>query len=146
MPKLVANKKRELSEATLPDYLAHYIAEKNMLDELTKRVNGMKATMMAYLEEHGIENEKGHRVIVVDGVATIVREQRISEAFLEDVAERWLKRKGKRDDIIKPVVVEEWDMDAFFALLFEDKTPPATVDTFYERNPIYAFKVTGRAK
>lgn len=144
MPKLVSNPRRTLDADTLPEYLTHYLNDKRASDALAKKVADMKATMMAYLEEHGIENERGHKVIVVEGVATIVREQRINETFLEDVAERWLKRHGKRDEIIKPVVVEEWDLDAFFAMLFEDKVDQDTVDTFYDRNPIYAFKVTGR--
>ena len=92
-----------LDEDSLADYLTQYLTMKDAADELTKRVNGMKATLMAYLDEHGIENEKGHKVIVVDGIATIVRERRVSEAFLEDVAERWLKKKGKRDEMIKEV-------------------------------------------
>jgi hypothetical protein len=144
VPRTKASPKRVLDGASLPDYLTQYLMMRDAADEMSKRVNEMKATLMSYLAEEGIENEKGHKVIVVDGIATMIRERRISEAFLEDVAERWLKRKGKRDEIIKPVTVEEFDYDAFMALLFEDKTPQATVDTFYDRSENFAFKVTGR--
>lgn len=140
MPRITPTPKRVLTPVTLPEYFAHYLADKQAVDALTAKVNGMKATLMAYLEEHGIENEKGHRTLVVDGVGTMTREQRISEVFLDTVAERWLKRKGKRDEVIKEVMVEEWDFDAFMALLYEEKVPQSVVDTFYERNPVFAFK------
>lgn len=133
-----------LDEDSLADYLTQYLMMRDAAEEMSKRVNEMKATLMMHLAEHGTENEKGHKVIDVDGVATIVRERRVSEAFLEDVAERWLKKKGKREEVIKPVTIEEFDYDAFMALLFEDKTPQDTVDSFYDRTENYAFKVTGR--
>ena len=136
--------RRSIDSDELADYVGQYLAMKDATDEMTKRLNEMKATLMEHLAEHGIETENGHKVLVVDGVATLTRERRISESFLEDVAERWLKRKGKRDEIIRPVTVEEFDYDAFMALLFEDKTPQATVDTFYDRSENWAFKISGR--
>jgi hypothetical protein len=136
--------KRSLDPAEVPDYLAQYLEMKDAADEMVKRVGEMKAALMAYLDEHGIENERGHKTVVVDGIATITRQRSISESFLEDVAERWLKRKGKRDEIIKPVTIEEFDYDAFMALLMEDRTPQEIVDTFYDRAEKYSFYVTGR--
>jgi hypothetical protein len=143
MARLRANPKRELDEATLPDYLTNYIANRKLCDELTKRVAGMKATMMAYLEEHGIENEKGHRSIVVDGVATITRQRSVSTDLDEDAAEEWLVEHELRDQVIHEVTIEEFSEDDFFRVLFERKVPQDVVDGFNVTHEKYSFYVRG---
>lgn len=139
--KLKPNPKRVLDDDTLPEYLRSYLAIKYAADRMCERVGEMKATLMEYLAYNGIENQNGHRILDVEDVATIIRERRISEDFLEDEATRWLTKQGRRDEVIHEVTIEEFDYDAFMALLFKEQIDQAVVDEFYERNETFAFKV-----
>jgi len=132
--------KRALTAAALPEYLSMYLAEKRLADELTTKLNGMKATMMTYLDEHGTENINGHKTIVVPGVGTITRERRVSTTLDEDAAEEWLVAKNKRDEVIHEVTIEEFNQDDFYRVLFEEKVPQHEVDGFIIASENYAFK------
>lgn len=143
MPRLKANPVRTLDAESLPTYLTEYINNKRLCDELTKRVGSMKATMMAYLEEHGVENEKGHRSIVVDGVATITRQRSVSTDLDEDAAEEWLTEHDLRDEVIHEVTIEEFSEDDFFKVLFERKVPQDVVDGFNVTHEKFSFYVRG---
>lgn len=139
MPKLKANPKRVLTEESLPEYLRAYLTVLYACKQMEARVAEMKATMMAYLDEHGVENQNGHKIIDVDDVAVITRQRRVDETFLEDIATRWLEKKELRDEVIHEVTIEEFDYDDFLALLFKMKVPQREVDNFYERNEKFAF-------
>jgi len=73
--------KRELTESDLPRYLSEYLRQKAVADQLATKVTEMKATMMAYVEANGYEDDKGHLwvdVEGVDGVSQLKRERRSS--------------------------------------------------------------------
>jgi hypothetical protein len=133
------NPKRELTAKALPDYLSMYLAEKKICDELEKKLAGMKATMMAFLDAHGTENINGHKVIVVDGVGTITRQRSVSRALDEDAAEEWLTEHGKRDEVIHEVTIEEFNEDDFYRVLFEEKVPQDVADGFTVAHEKYSF-------
>jgi hypothetical protein len=133
--------KRELDADTLPEYLSMYISQKQLLDELSKKVNAMKATMMSYLIEHGIENINGHKVIVVDGVGTITRQRSVSRTLDEDEAEEWLVEHGKRDEVIHEITIEEFNQDDFYRVLFEEKVPQDVADGFVSESETFSFRV-----
>jgi len=140
MVRLVkGEQKRILTEGALPDYLEAYLSSKDTADDLGKRIADQKATMMALLEAEGAENERGHRSIQVEGVATITRERRVSETLNEEAAIRWLEKQGMRDKVVKQVTIEEFDYDAFMEVLFDKKAPQKLVDSMYDRNETFAF-------
>lgn len=143
MARLKANPVRTLDAGSLPEYLTEYINNKRLNDELTKRVAAMKATMMAYLEEHGAATEKGHRVIEVDGVGTITRQRSVSTTLDEETAEEWLVKHDLRDEVIHEVVIEEFNEDDFFKVLYEQKVPQSVVDEFNVVHEKYSFIVKG---
>ena len=143
MPRLKANPVRTLDADSLPMYLTEYINNKRLCDELTKRVAAMKASMMAYLEDHGAETEKGHRVIVVDGVGTITRQRSVSTDLDEDAAEEWLVKHDLRDEVIHEVTIEEFSEDDFFKVLYEQKVPQSVVDEFNVTHEKFSFIVKG---
>jgi hypothetical protein len=143
MPRLTANPKRTLDTTTLPEYLTNYLANKKLCDELTKRVAAMKATMMTHLELHGVENEKGHRTIVVEGVGTITRQRSVSTDLDEDAAETWLIEHDLRDEVIHEVTIEEFNEDDFFKVLFENKVPQDVADGFNVTREKFSFYVRG---
>lgn len=145
VPKLKANPKRVLTAETLPEYVQAYLAVLYACKQMEQRVAEMKATMMAYLAEHGVENANGHRIIDVEDVALLTRQRRVDETFLEDMATRWLEKKGLRDEVIHEVTIEEFDYDQFMALLFDRKVPQREIDNFYERNEKFAFLIKAHA-
>jgi len=133
------NPKRELTAKALPEYLATYLAQKKLADELEKKLAGMKATMMAYLDAYGTENVNGHKVIVVDGVGTITRQRSVSRTLDEDAADEWLTKHGKRDEVIHEITIEEFNEDDFYRVLFEEKVPQDVADGFTDAHEKYSF-------
>lgn len=133
--------KRELSEADLPRYLSEYLRQKAVADQLEAKVAEMKATMMAYVEEHGYEDDKGHQwvdVEGVEGVSQLKRERRTSTFLDTDVAEQEMEKLGMLKKCTK--IVREFDEDKMMALAFNNVIPRTAVEKCYVEKTSYAFK------
>ena len=133
--------KRELNEADLPRYLSEYLRQKAVADQLAAKVADMKATMMAYVEAHGYEDDKGHQWVDVDGVegvSQLKRERRSSTFLDEEVAEQEMEKLGVLKKCIK--IVKEFDEDKMLALAYEGTIPRTIVDKCYVEKSSYAFK------
>ncbi len=135
--------KRELTEDDLPRYLSEYLRQKVVADQLTAKVNDMKATMMAYVEANGYEDDKGHQWVDiegVEGVSHLKRERRTSTFLDTDVAEQEMEKLGMLKKCTK--IVREFDEDKMLALAYENQIPRTVVDKCYVEKTSYAFKPT----
>jgi hypothetical protein len=133
--------RRELTEADLPRYLSEYLRQKTVADQLATKVTEMKATMMAYVEEHGYEDDKGHQwvdVEGVEGVSQLKRERRASTFIDEDVAEAELEKLGMLKKCQK--IVKVFDEDKMLALAYNGDIPRTIVDKCYVEKLSFAFK------
>jgi len=133
--------KRELSEADLPRYLSEYLRQKVVADQLAAKVAEMKATMMAYVETHGYEDDKGHQWVDiegVEGVSQLKRERRASTFLDEDVAEQEMDKLGMLKKCTR--IVKVFDEDKMLALAYDGQIPRTVVDKCYVEKTSYAFK------
>jgi hypothetical protein len=133
--------KRELNERDLPRYLSEYLRQKAVADQLGAKVAEMKATMMAYVSEHGYEDDKGHQwvdVEGVEGVSQLKRERRTSTFLDTDVAEQEMEKLGVLKKCMR--IVKEFDEDKMLALAFRGDIPRTVVDKCYVEQTSYAFK------
>jgi hypothetical protein len=133
--------KRELTEADLPRYLSEYLRQKVVADQLAAKVADMKATMMAFVEENGYEDDKGHQWVDiegVEGVSHLKRERRTSTFLDTDVAEQEMEKLGVLKKCIK--IVKEFDEDKMLALAYNGEVPRTVVDKCYVERTSFAFK------
>ncbi len=133
--------KRELTEQDLPRYLSEYLRQKVVADELATKVADMKATMMAFVEANGYEDDKGHQWVDiegVEGVSHLKRERRTSTFLDTDVAEQEMDKLGVLKKCIK--IVKEFDEDKMLALAYNGEVPRTVVDKCYVERTSFAFK------
>ena len=133
--------KRELTESDLPRYLSEYLRQKAVADQLAAKVAEMKATMMAYVEAHGYEDDKGNQwvdVDGVDGVSQLKRERRTSTFLDEETARQEMDKLGMLKRCTR--IVKEFDEDKMLALAYNDEIPRTVVDKCYVEKASFAFK------
>lgn len=93
-----------------------YIKRKQLLDSLTKEVNGIKDLLVKAVDENGTPDEKGH-IWLSAGKYTLQRQKRQGKKFLDrDAAEQWAKKEGFWDTV--KVVREELDEDALLGYVY----------------------------
>ena len=101
----------------------------------------MKATMMAFVEANGYEDDKGHRWVDiegVEGVSHLKRERRTSTFLDTDVAEAEMEKLGVLKKCTR--IVKEFDEDKMLALAYNGDIPRVIVDKCYTETTSYAFK------
>ena len=99
-----------------------YVGFKRMVDEVNEQFNLAKKNLKAYVDEHGIVDDKGHRWIEepgVEGVKAIKHERRVSVALDETVAFEMLKQRDLLDRCAHTLVVLDgyYDSDEISELL-----------------------------
>lgn len=117
---LRGQQKREVTPETWAGFARQYLSEKSSLDAITKRVNDMKAAVIAYLRDHGDTDEKGSLYVDVegvDGVGSLKYERRVGRTFDSAKATAWLKKHGMYDHYTKTVVM--LDEDSLAAAAYE---------------------------
>lgn len=119
-------------------YLSEYLSAKAMADDVTARVNKMKANLNAFADAHGEPDEKGSIWVEV-GEHKIKRERRVSTSTDFYKAEAWLRKNGRWDEF--KIVQEVLDEDKLLAAGFEGTIPRKTFDSFTVIGETFAFKV-----
>jgi hypothetical protein len=138
-----ARVKRALNESDLPRYLEEYLRNKAVADQMTEKVNSMKATLMAYVEENGYIDDKGHQwvdVEGVEGVSQLKRERRASTFLDTDVAQEEMDKLGMLKQCMTTRIIREFDEDKMLALAYNGDVPRVVVDKCYVEKTSYAFK------
>lgn len=104
------------------------------------RAASLKEQLRAMVVEQGAEDDKGHVWLEI-GDYQLKNEKRISNGFNNEAALEWCEEHGLREEVIE--VVEQFDQDAFFKLVWEKKIPRKVADSFATESINWAFKVSG---
>lgn len=141
--RLQGQQKRELTPEEWQDYVVQYLKEKAFAEGATKRVNDMKAAVIAYLQAHGDPDEKGSLYVDVkgvEGVGSMKYERRLGQVLDRGKVEAWLKRKGLWEEYTEEVRV--LDEDKLAAAAYESGTPitERTYQGFFVDSETWALK------
>lgn len=139
--KVMRPANREMTAEDLPRYLQEYLKEKDLVDELTGRVNAKKAVIKKFVEQSGYADEKGSLFVDVDGVpgvSAVKLERRVSTGLDRSKAEAWLKKQGLWEAYSE--VQRVLDEDALYAAAYEGKIAKKTMDGFITESESFAFK------
>lgn len=135
---------RDLTPEDANAYVAAYLSEKAIAEQLTARVNAKKAVLNTFLAEHGSPDSKGSLyfdIEGVDGVSQLKRERRVSTNLDNAKAEAWLKSKGLWDDY-STVIPEhrELDTDAVEGGAYDQRIPKRVFAGFFVESESWALK------
>lgn len=139
MPKVTPEEPR----ITLNDVVAQtreYALLKKQLEQLEKQQKELRTILLERLDEEGEFDGNGNYIIElpqdVDGVRTIVKQQRVSRKVNEVVAEKIIEEKGLQDKLYKTIRVI--DEDALMAALYSDDLTEEEIDEMYPKHVIWA--------
>lgn len=125
---------------------AQFLALTNDVKSLTGRAGEIKKELMAFTEQHGEPDEKGHllhnlaNAVEVGGqkFKGFMRQRRVSQTFNEDAAKALCEAKGfTSEEYIS--VTEYVDQDKVARLYAEDKITEEEFDTLLDENITWAF-------
>ena len=139
MPKVTPEEPR----ITLNDVVAQtreYALLKKQLEQLEKQQKELRTILLERLDEEGEFDGNGNYIIElpqdVDGVRTLVKQQRVSRKVNEVVAEKIIEEKGLQDKLYKTIRVI--DEDALMAALYSDDLTEEEIDEMYPKHVIWA--------
>lgn len=133
-------KSARVTSRNVSKHLSEYLNMKALADQAAERLAKQKALLMEYVEANGVEDEKGHRWVEVDGVGSIKRERRVSSSMDTDYAEEWLKENGLYEECTTTIVV--LDEDEILAKIFDETIPPKVAKRMFAERESFAFKAT----
>jgi len=117
--------------------------------ELNQRANEIRDELLAFAEENGEEDARGHRVYQLSTeIATpdgktytgFVREKRVSRRIAEERAWEMAEEKGLLDQVFPVVERREFSEDGLYAAYQEDKITDDELDSLIDVSETYAFK------
>lgn len=128
-----------ITKANIAKVVERFLQNKAMADEAAARQRGDRDALIAYVERHGIVDDKGHQHVEVPGVGTAKRERRVSSVFDEEYAEDWLKANKLWKECTTTITVI--DEDTVLAKIYDGTIPEAVGDAMYSEKETFAFKV-----
>ena len=138
MPKTL-KRPIKISKATLPQHVQRYIDSKKLADEAAARVKQQRDTIIAYAEEHGVEDSNGHQWVEVGDFARIKRERRVATVMDEEYVEEWLRKNKLWDQCSRTITVI--DEDALYAAIYDETIPEQVADKMFTHRETFALKV-----
>jgi len=129
----------ELEENVNTNY-REYVMLKRSIDDLTVRQNEVKKKLSAFVDENGLEDDKGHKWFDMDEVGGYIgmqRQRRVTQKIDEEACYDVLKEKGltQRCYELKPVMNQEEVMQCLYeGLITEDE-----LDTMFPKAVTTAF-------
>ena len=118
-----------------------YLTYKKRIDDMTKSQSAIKNELMEVVEEHGVEDDKGHVWFElpeeVDGYVSLQRQRRVSQKLDMDAAVAILATKGLADRCIKTIPTV--DEDEVMACLYEGKLSEKDIDEMFPKTITGAF-------
>jgi hypothetical protein len=125
------------------ELVREFVALEKRIKMYNERKNVIKESLMGILDEEGVEDDKGHKIIEfpepVEGVRRITRQKRIGQRLDIDVAETLLTELELWDQCIH--MVPQVDEDAILGMAFGDdaKIPEDVITQIYTETESYAF-------
>lgn len=115
-----------------------YSYAKDFADKTTKRANELKSTLLTYVKEHGVPDDRGHKWLGA-GNTQIKHERRVGKSFDLGAAQAWAKELGIWDEVKE--VIEVVTEDAILKYSWEHPEHHDTVADFYTERETWAFKI-----
>lgn len=139
---------RKAEEAFDVNTLAQQVSEFSLLKEriatLGRRQSELKKELSAAVEEHGVEDDKGHLRLElpepVEGIGTLTRQRRVVTGFDEDKAVEIIDNAGLHAQCYR--TIEVLDEDAVLAAHYEGLLSEEDVDLMFPKSTSYAFVPT----
>lgn len=117
-----------------------YAHLKKQIESLEKLQKELRNKLLERLDEDGDFDGSGNYMIElpedVDGVRSIVKQQRVSRKIDESVAEQIIEQRGLQDKLYKTIRVI--DEDAVMAALYSDELTEEEIDQMYPKHIIWA--------
>lgn len=128
---------KDLDLAYVQRLAEEFKKSKEALAMVEKRTNDIKKELSDIVDQHGVEDEKGNRWVRI-GDLNLKREMRLSVSLDRSAVEEWAKENGYWDDIKE--TVEVLSEDKLLGLAWSDEQVATTVEGFYIRKEVWAFK------
>jgi len=137
----MATKKLSISmtKGTFPRYLQRFLEAKTMAAEATQRANAQRDQLMAFVEHHGIEDEKGNLRVEAPGIGFAKRERRVSNVFDSEFTEKYLKKTKLWLKATETITVI--DEDKLLGLIYDGTIPDDVAELMYSEKETFAFRV-----
>lgn len=131
---------QRITKSSFPQWVERYIDTKRISDDSASRLKAQRDDIINYVAANGIEDDKGHMLIHIPGVALVKRERRASRVLDADFAEEWLKKRKLWLKASTTITV--LDEDALLAMIYDETVPPDIADKMYSEKESFALKVT----
>ena len=133
----IVKRQEELNTEYVERLVKEYKDSKKVLEDIEKRTNGLKKELNDYVQEYGMEDDKGHLWLSV-GDAKLKRERRVSRSLDLAGARAWAEENGHWDDVKE--IVETLSEDKLLNLAWVNKDLEETIQSFYIEKETWAFK------
>lgn len=142
-----ANEPREFANPDDPtSQITEYIRIVASIDGMEERRKELREKIFAYLEEEGLEDEKGNLQLPldtpIDGVLRIEKSGRRTRKLDEDKAAEIIEAAGIADDVYKMVRVI--DEDALMASYYDGKVTEEQIDEMFPVTVTWALRTPKR--
>jgi hypothetical protein len=132
-----------VSTSDLDSLFREYVHLKRNIDDLTARQNVIKKELISFVDDNGLEDDKGHKwydMAEYNGYNGMQRQRRVSHKLDEQAAHDLLREKGlsARCFELKPVL----NQDEVMACLAEGLLTEDDVDTIFPKTVTPAFVLT----
>ncbi|MDP9870443.1 MULTISPECIES: hypothetical protein [Streptosporangium] len=117
--------------------------------ELKGRKESLRAELLAWAEQYGEANAKGHHTVDLPAEFTVpggkayagwVREKRVSQSLSEDRVRELAEAKGLTDRIFKKQIIEVLDQNELYACEQEGLLTVEELDALVDTHTMYALK------
>jgi hypothetical protein len=133
----IVKRQEELNTEYVERLVKEYKDSKKVLEDIEKRTNGLKKELNDYVQEYGMEDDKGHLWLSV-GDTKLKRERRVSRSLDLSGARAWAEENGHWDDVKE--IVETLSEDKLLNLAWVNKDLEETIQSFYIEKETWAFK------
>lgn len=138
-----ASEPREFANPDDPtSQITEYIRLVATIDGMDERRKELREKIFAYLEEEGLEDEKGNLQLPletpIDGVLRIEKSGRRTRKLDEDKASEIIEAAGIADDVYKMVRVI--DEDALMASYYDGKVTEEQIDEMFPVTVTWALR------
>jgi len=140
----VIGEPREFANPDDPEtQIAEFIRLSQSIDSLEARKKELRETMMAILDEDGLEDDKGNVLYdfstPIEGVIRLEKQRRTSRKLDEDAATDIIEETGIADAVYKMVRVI--DEDALMAQYYEGNITEEQIDEMFPTTVVWALRI-----
>lgn len=123
-----------------------YVALKDQANLINDRQTEIKKRLTSIIDENGKYDERGHISLDIEdevsGVASIVKQRKVSKNLDMQVAEDLLTKRGIKDACIE--MVPTLNESAIMAAFYEGKLSEEDIDAMFPEKVTYAFTLKNK--